>query len=392
MTSPDPIRVVHVIDHLGVGGAQQLLAEFAEHAPARGIQMSLAVLAGDPNCSLHEAIVDRGCSVHTLEPRRSQVLLDRSLVRRLAELLNAERADVMHAHLEYGTIIGVEGARRATAPSVVTIHNAVLDFGRAGRLKQIAFDRALRRSSHVIACGDRVAAVHQDRCGATPLTVATNPVPTRSPAPSDARQAVRGELGVVDDAIVIVSVGRITEAKGALDLVEAFAASSASDRDAHLVYVGTGPESLAVERRAAALGIAGRVHLLGHRGDVTSVLAAADVFASAAHLEGLPLALLEAMQAGVAVAATDVGDVAVVLGGGSRGIVVPPRRIEALATALSELIADEALRAQLAAASRTYLADTHDPGHWVDLHRTVYDRVLAGTGNVSGAELGGVPA
>ncbi len=274
---------------------------------------------------------------------------------------------------------------------MVTIHNAVLDLGRAGWLKQIAFDRALRRASHVIACGERVAGAHQRRCGATPLTVATNPVPTRSPAPSDARLMIRGEMGIAGDAIVVLSVGRMTKAKGALDLVEAFAAIPATKWRAHLVYVGTGPESLEVERRAAALGIAGRVHLLGHRDDVTSVLAAADVFASAAHLEGLPLALLEAMQAGVAVAATDVGDVGTVLAGG-RGIVVQPRQTDALAAALSDLIGDAPLRAQLATASRTYLADTHDPGRWVDLHRTVYEQVSRGVRSVTGARDGGLPA
>jgi glycosyltransferase involved in cell wall biosynthesis len=373
MTS-QTIRVVHVIDHLGVGGAQQLLVEFSEHAPARGIRMSVAVLAAEPDTGLANALIERGCPVHVLAPRRGQVLLDRSLPRRLADLLQTERAGVMHAHLEYGTIIGVGAAGQARVPAVVTIHNAVLDFGRAGRLKQIAFDRALRRAAHVIACGERVAAVHQQRCGATPVIVAANPVPTRSPAPSDARLTVREELGIAADAIVIVSVGRMTEAKGALDLLEAFASSNAPDRGAHLVYVGTGPQSVEVERRAAALGIAGRVHLLGHRDDVTSVLAASDVFASAAHLEGLPLALLEAMHAGVAVAATDVGDVATVLGGG-RGLVVQPRRTDALAVALGELLDDAPRRTQLAQAARTYLADTHDPGRWVDLHRTVYEQV-----------------
>lgn len=375
MRSPGSVRVMHVVDDLGVGGAQQLLVEFAEHAPARGIRMSLAVLAAEPSAGVHDALVARGCTVHLLEPRGGHVLLDRSLPRRLAGLLVAESADVMHAHLEYATIIGVGSARRADVPAVVTIHNAVLDFGRAGWLKQLTFDRALQRSSHVIACGEQVAATHRSRYGATPVTVATNPVPTRSPAACDARLVVRAELGVDEDAIVVVSVGRITAAKGALDLLEAFAAVPAGNCGAHLVYVGTGPDAAQVDQRAAALGIADRVQLLGHRDDVTSVLAAADVFASAARLEGLPLAMLEAMQAGVAIVATDVGDVGTILGAG-RGVVVQPRRTGDLTAALGGIIDDAPRRAALAATAREYLAGAHDPGCWVDLHRTVYEQVL----------------
>ena len=104
-------------------------------------------------------------------------------------------------------------------------------------------------------------------------------------------------------------------------------------------------------RLAADAGLGGRCHLLGRRGDVARVYAALDVLASSSISEAFPLAVGEAMAAGVPCAVTDVGDSALLVG--ATGKVVPPRDPAALAAALHELLSmDPGRRADLGAAAR----------------------------------------
>jgi len=374
MTETLPIRVMHVIDDLVAGGAQQLLVELAQHAHDRGICMDVVSIGSRRQESLETALRNNSCDVRFLTPAGRRVLFDRSLPRRLSRMIVGSGTDVVHTHLEYSTILGVGAARRAAVPCVVTLHNVLFDFGRGARAKEWAFDRALRHASFVVACGDRVADAHAHRVGGTPMQAVANPITSRAAAPDGARAAIRRELRIAQDACVVTSVGRITVLKGVHDLLTAFAQLDADASGAHLVIVGSGPDEPDARKLAQTLGVEDRVRWLGHRNDVTSVLAASDVFASASHREGLPLAALEAMDAGVAVVATDVGDVGALLGDG-RGVLVAPHAPAGFAVALEELLRDGHRRSQLGEAAQRHVRATHDPQRWADAHRQIYDRV-----------------
>jgi glycosyltransferase involved in cell wall biosynthesis len=137
-------------------------------------------------------------------------------------------------------------------------------------------------------------------------------------------------------------------------LLDAFAA--ASRPQAILSIWGDGPERSALEMRAAALGIAGRTRFLGHTRDPVRALAQLDLFAITSDTEQMPMALLEAMAAGLPVAATDVGDVAAMLADENRPYVVDRHDLVGLATSLARLIDDGTRRAQLGAANRARVA------------------------------------
>jgi glycosyltransferase involved in cell wall biosynthesis len=172
----------------------------------------------------------------------------------------------------------------------------------------------------------------------------------RVPA-AGARARIRAALGVAADACVVTSVARLVPQKGLDLLLEAWARGM----DAHgavLWLAGDGPARPALEAQAARLGLGERVALLGRRDDVADVLDATDVFVLASRAETTPIALLEAMAAGRACVATDVGDCRAMLGDGSAGRIVPPGDVGGLATALREVVCDGALREQLGGAAR----------------------------------------
>ena len=110
-----------------------------------------------------------------------------------------------------------------------------------------------------------------------------------------------------DDTKHLLSVGSLLPVKGFDTTIQALRQALAQGKDWHLWIAGEGPERESLEQLIATKGLTDRVHLLGFRNDVSALLAAADLFVSASHREGLPLVVIEAMQVGVPVIATPVG-------------------------------------------------------------------------------------
>jgi glycosyltransferase involved in cell wall biosynthesis len=135
--------------------------------------------------------------------------------------------------------------------------------------------------------------------------------------------------------------------------------------------VGDGPDRTAV---AAELGDAGE--LLGERDDVAEQLARADVFVLSSRSEGLPMAILEAMAAGLPVVATAVGGIPELVADGETGLLVPPGDADALAEALRRLVADPELRRRLGDAARTRVEERFSLAATRRAHVELYDRLL----------------
>jgi glycosyltransferase involved in cell wall biosynthesis len=121
------------------------------------------------------------------------------------------------------------------------------------------------------------------------------------PDDPDARAAVRRELGLPVDAVLVLSVGRLHHQKGFDFLPMVVPHVVAEFPNVRFAIAGDGPDRESLERALCERGIADRVHVLGRRSDVPRLLAAADLFAFPTRLEGHPFALMEAMAAGVPV-------------------------------------------------------------------------------------------
>lgn len=162
--------------------------------------------------------------------------------------------------------------------------------------------------------------------------------------PGDA--AARAALGVPADAVLVGSVGHL---RGEKNFGRLLAAVERLGPEVHLCLVGDGPERAALEKRAGTDALRGRVHFAGHREDLGEVYRGFDVFALSSDTEQMPVALIEAMAAGLSVAATDVGDVRVVLpeGQGRWVVGLGEGDVERLAGAIGELCGDAGLRRRL---------------------------------------------
>jgi glycosyltransferase involved in cell wall biosynthesis len=180
--------------------------------------------------------------------------------------------------------------------------------------------------------------------------------------PADDREAVRREHGVAPEDIVAIYVGRVDAAKGMEDMLAVLPSLIASNPRLRFVFLGDGPcRSRLVEAgervRAGSVAAPGRVassQIAGH-------LQSADLFVFPSHSEGLPQAVLEAMNCGLPVVATDVGGTAEAVKDGVTGLLVPARDRERLAKAVSALAGNGMLRRRFGTAALEHVKREFDP-------------------------------
>ncbi|MEZ5962875.1 MAG: glycosyltransferase [Planctomycetota bacterium] len=174
--------------------------------------------------------------------------------------------------------------------------------------------------------------------------------------------------------VVVGCVAHFRPEKDVPALIQAFSRCRARER-ARLVLVGDGPDRARAEAVARDLGVAARVRFVGAVQDTTPEYAGMDVFALSSRTEQMPLVVLEAMAAGLPVAAPRVGDVASMVDADNARFVVAPRDPAALAAALDELIENEPLRRRLGERNRARAAAEYELGARLDAHVQLYEEI-----------------
>lgn len=358
------MRVAHVIDNLNVGGAQRLIVTLAGLAPAHDIELTVVTLS-DNRCSpIPENLAALGVHVATFLPRS---LFDPFLVRRLARYLSGLQLDIVQTHLSTANILGTLAARSADVPVVGTLHSAASRPRHRHHLDRAMETWTLRYGARqVIAVGHFVAEAHQSRLRNKPITVIPNGVGEIPCLGLDERTRLRTQLIGDPARPLVISVGRLTPAKGFSDLVTAFADVRDHHPSAALVVVGSGTLHIELQRHIYHHGLQDHVFLAGARDDVPSLLASSDLYVSSSHWEGLPLTVLEAMMAGLPIVATGVGEIPLVLEDGA-GVVVPTRDPIAIANVISSLLAHPDRMRSLGSKARTRAVREYSATAW--MHR-----------------------
>lgn len=299
---------------------------------------------------------------------------DLRAARSFASIVRQERPDLVHTHNPKPGVYGRIIARTFRVPMVVnTVHGlyATPDDALLRRLVVYGLEAAASRFSHL----ELVQNIED-----TELMISTPLAPTGrvrhlgngidirrfdTEQAGGHRHAVRAELGLRDDDVLVMSVGRLVAEKGFAELLEA----SGSLREQHTLAI-VGPEDPekpdALPPQLIAHSRSRGVRFLGHRHDVDRLLAAADVFVLASYREGFPRAAMEAAASGLPIVATDIRGCRQVVDDGVTGFLVPPRDPTALAAALSTLIADPEIRRRFGAAGRRKAEAEFDERHVIE--------------------------
>jgi glycosyltransferase involved in cell wall biosynthesis len=340
---PKPIRIVYLIDSLGMGGAERVLLSNLQHLDLGRFEPRVAVLqqrAGNP---LAGEIRKLGIPVDMIPVVR---LRDPRALPRVIRYLRTSDADLLHTQLEFSIILGGVAARVVRIPCVSTLHtfNAPAPGTRdAWRAKLNWW--SLRRMNTMVITVSEAGRLHHLRHGDLPpnkVITLYNGVDVDAFRPRDelARLSGRHDLGIPPEAPVMVSVAVLRKPKGLQFLISALSDVLSLIPDAKLVIVGAGDHGPALRQQVADLELKDSVVFTGTRSDIAGLLAMSDVFVLPTLEDVLPTVVAEAMATGLPVVASDVGGLPEMVVDGTTGLLVPPAVVAALADACSVMLQD----------------------------------------------------
>jgi glycosyltransferase involved in cell wall biosynthesis len=343
------VRVAHVIETLGTGGAEVLLAEVVSRLDSN--RFCSRVFPLDGPLDLLPRFVRAGVEVDPvlLSPRRRTV----NCLWRLAWKIRAFAPTIVHTHLYYGNVLGRIAARLVGARVVTTLHNPDYTF-EARSTQLFALRKFLDRTTGacnaaLLAVSEAVAKDYRAHMGWSGIRVLRNGVDVDRFCPGE---GLRTAQFWPERTFRVLSIGRLHPQKGHLILIQALARCCAKGVDASAVIVGEGPLRERLVEEAVRLNVEGRVRLVGLQADVCDFLRAADVFVFPSLYEAVGISLLEAMACKKAVLASNVGGISEIVEDGISGVLVPPGDVESLADALIRLEHESFNRALLGQAAR----------------------------------------
>ncbi len=355
------LRVAYVIDSLGRGGAEHLLAAYLHHLPSLGVDPIVIALQERGGNPTGDDIERLGVPVVRLGIER---LRQRGAYREVASAIAGARPDLVHTQLEFANVLGATAADRMGLPVVSTLHTLESPrlWSRAGLRSRLMAWSLRRHADLVIAVSEHARAHHLAHLHLPPGLVTTihNGIETeRFVVGPTAAATARSGLGIPPEARLIVTVAVLRPLKGIDRMLEAMPAVLTGVPTAHYLIVGDGEAGEDLAGEAARLRIADRVTFAGARADVPLMLAAADLFVLPSLTEALPTVVAEAMAAGLPVVATRVGGTPEMVDSDT-GILVEPDDPAALARAVRLLLENRPDATARGARGRVIAAERFD--------------------------------
>ncbi len=373
------IRVCHLASGDRWAGAEVQIATLLKQLTRSGeIELS-AIFLNDGR--LAEEV--RRASIETLViPEGKAGFLH--ILRRATKFLRPKGIQILHSHRYKENLLAAFLTRRCGIPVwISTRHGLKEPFCWGLRsLKQsliLGIDRFLLRSmaDRVVGVSSEVAQHLRGFLGFDKVVTIRNGVDTESVRSRLTISEAKERLGIAPASVVMGAVGRLEAVKRLDIFLKAAQLISNHTRNADFVVAGDGSQRSALEQLARQLGIADRVHFLGHRDDAFDVLRALDILVLSSDHEGLPMVVLEALTLGVVVISRRVGGIPEVIDNQATGILVESESPSDLADACVRVLSDEACRRRIADAGRNHVIQNFDAARTVSRIIGLYREVFA---------------
>ena len=360
------IRVLTLIENALVTGPARNLIEFGKTAEGAevglpAVQVTIVTYQrGAEESALALAATEAGLAVSTVAERRRWDTRVFGQLKRVVAEINPDILETRNIKSHF--LVRLLGLHKKY-PWVAWNHGytAISQLDRAyALLDRWSLPKAYRVVTVCRPFADDLVKVGVDR---DKIMILHNSVRPFVAPPQEEVQRARRKLGIADDEGVILSIGRLSQEKGHADLIRAAAVLSELPGVPRfrIVIVGDGPEREPLAQLAARLGIEKRITFAGFQRDTKPYYAMASVVAVPSYSEGSPNVVLEAMAAGLPIAANAVGGVPEILEENVMGLMVPPRNPGAMAKTLLRILSDEELRRRLGAAARARAESSHAP-------------------------------
>lgn len=325
---------------------------------------------------------------------------DRRLVRRISAIVHQEHVKCLISEQQQDFKVMPLVARQTCVKLVYHAQNAARFSGNAivRAIKRSLYRQLLLRATAKLICvSDAVRVQHVNDFGVptSQVAVVDNGVDLSRFGPITPRQrlTIRAELGVAADELLLLNVGRLSRQKGQDLLLRALASANLEGRPFKLVIVGAATYGYSddaayvetLHRLADAPALAGRVVFAGWRDDIPAILRSADIYLHSANWEGMPLAVLEAMAAGLPCLSTDCAGVPTGFIPGCHGYIVQTGNEMAFKEAIEKLVglsADE--RDQIGRAAEELVARNFDVEKSAERFVSLIEQVINDQSNVKG--------
>lgn len=370
------LHVIHIIDDLRVGGAQRLLLTFTEEAASRGVRTTVITLQDDLTSSIARNLQAGGADVLACPGNGKHLLLDTRRFLALIQQLRKIKGHIVHTHLTYSNILGTLAARINGIPVINTLHGLISEAYAQDFKNSLEFKVLNHFSNRVVAVGGKVAECHRRYLPRHEIINVPNAIHAMPPITAKEKASVRRDIMGDSHQTLILSLGRLSEQKGYLDLLKAFKEIQSIRSDCALAIIGDDSEPYAkvIKDELKRLGLHDHAFLLPPREKVHALLGAADLYVCSSHREGLPLSLLEAMSAGVPVIATAVGAIPELINP-KNGTLIPSGNVAALSEAIIGMLSSPKLGASKALEAQRTIAQSFDASVWFRQLLEIYGEV-----------------
>lgn len=369
MTSGDKKRIGLIIPTLDRGGAEKQLVLLAQGLDRSRFEPHVVLLTRDG--PYRQELEQAGIPV-TLIGKRFK--FDFGSFFRLVRFLKEQKFDLVHTWIFAANSYGRLAAQWAKVPCIVAGERCVDEWK---RWWHFAIDRQLaRRTNKIVTNSSGVVefgAAHG--ISRSLFEVIPNAIPPLK-VDETARHEIRRQLGLPPESILIGAVGRLWPQKGLKDLLWGLELIRVVRDDAHFVIVGDGPERQRLEYYRDQIGVGNRVRFVGHQDGATRWIQAFDLLWNGSRYEGQSNAILEAMQAGVPVLATDIAGNRDLIVPGETGFLYKRGDLAALARLTLQVLNNRELYVRLSAASRNRVAEKFSLEAMISAHERLYSSLL----------------
>lgn len=366
------MKILHVIDHLGIGGAQAYLGHLLTQWPSSTDDIMVIPLSN--HSSDIQSFRHVKPNIRLLSPPPSSISLRRLLEARQA-LCNGEY-DIVHAHLQHASFLTSSVFGAASHKLIMHAHGSIYNYS---ALRRRLLRLPYMRCDHIVANSNIVAhnLQHCYRLPPTKLSVVPCGVDTTLFSPNPIKRVhKRNQLGVSNDTFLIGCIGRLLPIKGQHLLLEALIALNHHFQDWAAIIIGDGPMRDTLSRRiASSSDLRDRVSLIGSDPNVSAWTPAFDI-AFLSGYRGMPITAMETMATGVPVVVNDIPGVEQLIQDGHNGLLVDAESSVQTSDAIHRLITDSELRKTIAENGRETILHHFDIRLLAQNLRDTYTRIL----------------
>lgn len=368
------MRVLHVITTLAGGGAERFVSQLTPAIARTGVRTG--VMTVYPSAIPHEVA---SADVDVVQISRKG-RYDAGFLPRMISEMRAWRPDVVHTHMHNGTYWGRAAAIAASVPVIVRTEHAPCDPSIRARGTFLA-DRVLNRATAAIVTflseqGQMLAA--HERFDPAKLAIIPNGISHAAPPNAQAIVDGRNRLGVPPATFAIVQLGNLHRPKNQRLSIEMLSKIDPVLRGRiRLVFVGDGADRDMLGALARERGVKQLVRFLGYRNDAMRLLPGADLAIMPSLSEGMPLAMLEAMSAGVPVLTTPWPGARDLLAQGACGTISADWEPETLARCVEAIVDDLPGARAIAKHAQAVVRREYDIARTAERHRELYQRLTA---------------